>query len=202
MGSADERSFPMVHVDRGELVLKGAGILRADMEVIDVYRATIADYRNKLKRDEAPDLAGTPDVPAKSLEKGANRQRPFNMGIRKQMESMVHFLKNNGELIGVEVKVEKKRIDYTARMSVDGRSQHFLVEYKHVTGNLSSDCRRDLVMKLNVQLTGQIEGGRGKYAGQTSSIGPSSVASMHVHRRRSVRSSRRPKSRVAKLAST
>jgi putative sterol carrier protein len=162
-GSADERSFPMVHVDPAELVQKGAGILRADMEVIKVYRATIATYREKLKRDEAPDLAGSPDSLANSLENGANKQRPFNMGVRKQMEAIVNFLKNGGELTGVEVKVGQKRIDYTARMRIDGRSQRVMIEYKHVTGNLSSGRRAELVTKLDAQLTGQIRGGHGAY---------------------------------------
>jgi hypothetical protein len=152
-----------VHVDPAELVQKGAGILRADMEVIKVYRATIATYREKLKRDEAPDLAGSPDSLANSLENGANKQRPFNMGVRKQMEAIVNFLKNGGELTGVEVKVGQKRIDYTARMRIDGRSQRVMIEYKHVTGNLSSGRRAELVTKLDAQLTGQIRGGHGAY---------------------------------------
>ncbi|MGW4161406.1 HPC2 multi-domain protein [Streptomyces sp. NPDC004788] len=162
-GSADERSFPMVHVDPNELVQKGAGILRADMEVIKAYRAAIATHRNKLKLDEAPDLEGNPDGLANQLENGANKQRPFNMGIRKQMEAIVNFLQKGGDLTGVEVKVGKKRIDYTARMTTDGRTQHVMIEYKHVTGKLSTERRAELVTKLTAQLTGQIEGGRGKY---------------------------------------
>ncbi|MGW1717619.1 phage tail protein [Streptomyces sp. NPDC002156] len=162
-GSAEESSFPMVHVDPHELVQKGAGILRADMEVIKAYRAAIAAHRDKLKLDEAPDLEGNPDGLASQLEKGANKQRPFNMGIRKQMEAIVNFLQKGGDLTGVEVKVGKKRVDYTARMSIDGRAQHVMIEYKHVTGKLSTARRDELVTKLAAQLTGQIEGGRGKY---------------------------------------
>ncbi|MEV1063921.1 HPC2 multi-domain protein [Streptomyces sp. NPDC050263] len=162
-GSADERSFPMVHVDPAELVRSGAGILRADMEVIKAYRAAIATHRDKLKHDEAPDLEGNPDGLANQLENGANKQRPFNMGIRKQMEAIVNFLHKGGDLTGVEVKVGKKRVDYTARMSIDGRAQHVMIEYKHVTGTLSTERRAELVTKLTAQLTGQIEGGRGKY---------------------------------------
>ncbi|MFF7655290.1 HPC2 multi-domain protein [Streptomyces sp. NPDC007983] len=162
-GSADGRSFPMVHVDPHELVQKGAGILRADMEVIKAYRAAIATHQDKLKLDEAPDLEGNPDGLANQLEKGANKQRPFNMGIRKQMEAIVNFLQKGGDLTGVEVKVGKKRVDYAARMSIDGRAQHVMIEYKHVTGKLSTERRAELVTKLTAQLTGQIEGGRGKY---------------------------------------
>ncbi|WP_369185237.1 hypothetical protein [Streptomyces sp. Y1] len=163
-GSADERSFPMVHVDQGELVQKGSGILRADMEVIKAYRAAIATHQNKLTLDEAPALEGGPDGLANQLENGANKKRPFNMGIRKQMEAIVNFLQKGGDLTGVEVKVGKKRIDYTARMRIDGRTQHVMIEYKHVTGKLSTERRAELVTKLTAQLTGQIEGGRGKYA--------------------------------------
>ncbi|MFI1335110.1 hypothetical protein ACH4U7_34380 [Streptomyces sp. NPDC020845] len=162
-GSADERSFPMVHVDQDALVQKGAGILRADMEVIEAYRAAIATHRDKLKLDEAPDLEGNPDGLANQLETGANKQRPFNMGIRKQMEAIVNFLQKGGDLTGVEVKVGKKRVDYTARMSIDGRTQNVMIEYKHVTGTLSNKRREELVAKLTTQLTGHIAGGHGKY---------------------------------------
>ena len=162
-GSADERSFPMVHVDPQELVQKGAGILRADMEVIKAYRAAIATHQEKLKLDEAPDLDGNPDGLANQLEKGANKQRPFNMGIRKQMEAIVNFLQKGGDLTGIEVKVGKKRVDYTARMITDGQVQHVMIEYKHVTGKLSTERRAELETKLRAQLAGQIEGGRGKY---------------------------------------
>lgn len=162
-GSADPASFPMVHVDPTELVQKGAGILRADMEVIRVYRLEIATHRAKLNGDEAPDLEGSPDGLANQLEKGANKQRPFNMGIRKQMEAIVDLLRKGGDVTGVEVKVGKKRIDYTARMQIDGRSQHVMIEYKHVTGTLSSTRRAELVTKLDAQLAGQIRGGQGKY---------------------------------------
>ncbi|WP_258312033.1 hypothetical protein ACQ9ZG_17360 [Streptomyces araujoniae] len=165
-GSADKNSFPMVHVNTDENVQKGAGILRADMEVIKAYRAEIAAHQDKLKddeADEAPDLEGNPDGLANQLEKGANKKRPFNMGIRKQMEAIVDFLRKGELLTGVEVKVGKKRIDYTARMSINGKTQHVMIEYKHVTGTLSSERRSELIAKLTAQLTGQIEGGRRKY---------------------------------------
>ncbi|MFC8078012.1 hypothetical protein ACFUN8_21015 [Streptomyces sp. NPDC057307] len=162
-GSADKRTFPKVHVNLNELVQKGAGILRADMEVIKAYRAAIATHRNKLNLDEAPDLEGNPEGLANQLEKGANKKRPFNMGIRKQMEAIVNFLQKGEGLTGVEVKVGQKRIDYTARMRIDGQSQHVMIEYKHVTGKLSTERRAELTAKLAAQLTGQIEGGRGKY---------------------------------------
>ncbi|MFF2642148.1 hypothetical protein ACFVUB_20170, partial [Streptomyces niveus] len=162
-GSADKHSFPIVHVNPHELVQKGAGILRADMEVIKAYRAAIATHEANLKLDQAPDLEGNPDGLANQLEKGANKQRPFNMGIRKQMEAIVKFLQDGGDLTGIEVKVGQKRVDYTARIRSDDQSQHIMIEYKHVTGTLSNERRDVLVTKLAAQLTGQIEGGRGKY---------------------------------------
>ncbi|PPK63708.1 hypothetical protein V5P93_002203 [Actinokineospora auranticolor] len=163
-GSAAPGSFPMVHVDSADLVQKGPGILRVEMEVIKVYRDTIAAYRDKLKRDEAPDLEGDdPDGLANSLASGANKFQPLNVGVRKQMEAIVNFLKNNGELTGIEVHVGKKRVDYTFRAHVEGRSRHVMVEYKHVTGKLSDDVRDKRVAGLREQLFGQIDGSQGKY---------------------------------------
>ncbi|WP_274031554.1 phage tail protein [Streptomyces sp. MMBL 11-1] len=162
-GSADKLSFPKTHVDPDENVQKGAGILRADMEVIKAYRAEIATHQDKLKHDGAPDLEGNPDGLANQLENGANKKRPFNMGIRKQMEAIVNFLRKGEDLTGIEVKVGQKRIDYTARMRIDDKARHVMIEYKHVTGKLSSERRAELTAKLAAQLTGQIEGGRGKY---------------------------------------
>src|SRR4029077_2709766 len=84
-GTADEKSFPKVHVDRAGLVQKGAGILRSDWEVIDLYRREIGRVEKKLKLDGAPELEGGPYGPANHLEKGANKDRGFNRGVRKQM---------------------------------------------------------------------------------------------------------------------
>ena len=38
-----------------------------------------------------------------------------------------------------------------------------MIEYKHMTGNLSAERRTELATKLAAQLTGQISGGAGKY---------------------------------------
>jgi hypothetical protein len=164
-GSADEKIFPKVHVDRGALVQRGSGVLRSDLEVIDTYRAEIAKLMRvrREKEDEAPDLEGSPDAPAAQLEAGGNKDRSFNRGVRKQMEAIVKAIRGGTEITGIEVKVGKKRVDYTARMKIDGREQHVMVEYKHWTGKLTPTRAQELSQKLDVQLRGQIDGGGARF---------------------------------------
>lgn len=163
-GSAKESEFPKVHVDDGGLIQKNANILRSDREVIRAYLSEIAAVEAKLEDDEAPKLEGGPKGPANMLDKGANRDRSFNRGIRKQMEAIVKAIRDKVEITGVEVKVGQKRIDYTARILVGDKKVHALVEYKHWTGKLSAKRRVELRDKLKIQLEGQIYGGKGRFA--------------------------------------
>ena len=163
-GSADETMFPMVHVDAEALVQKGPGLLRSDWPVIEAYENEIAALENRLKDDEAPELAGGPYGPSEQLRAGARKRRAFTRGIRKQMEAIIKAIRAGEEITGIEVGVGKKRIDYTTRTKVDGNTVNNLVEYKHWTGKLSAARRAELSTKLQAQLEGQITGGAGRYS--------------------------------------
>lgn len=162
-GAADEAAFPKVHVDRGGLIKEGAGLYRADYKVIDLYERKVKPLLAKTDADGTPLLKGGPSGPPNSLKAGANRDRYFNMGIRKQMEAIIDAINRGLNLTGIEVKVGTRRIDYTLRKRIDGRMQNVLVEYKHWTGTLEPARAIELSNKLEAQLTGQILGGKGKY---------------------------------------
>jgi hypothetical protein len=164
-GSADEKTFPKVHVDKGGLVQKPAGILRSDWEVIDAYRIEMAAVVAKLDDDGAPIFKGGAWTgPANSLEAGEKRDRSFNRGIRKQMESIIHAIRTGTPITGVEVVVGQKRVDYTALLKISGKVQETMIEYKHWTGRMAPVRAAQLGVKLEAQLRGQIIGGGGKFA--------------------------------------
>lgn len=162
-GSADEDAFPRVHVDRGGIIRAGAGVYRADLEVIDVYEREVRPLLSKTDADGTPLLKGGPTGPPNSLKAGANRDQSFNRGIRKQMEAIVAAIRRGDNVTGIEVAVGKRRIDYTIRKRVDRKMQNVLVEYKHWTGRLDAERAAELSDKLAAQLRGQILGGKGQY---------------------------------------
>jgi hypothetical protein len=162
-GSSDEKSFPKVHVDEPGNVQRDPGLLRSDWPVIDEYEAEIGRVRDKLREDGAPEFRGSPDGPANQLRAGAKKDRSFNRGVRKQMETIVRAIRSGTKITGVEVVVGERRVDYTARKRVAGRLTEVMVEYKHWTGRLSPERREELRVKLRSQLIGHIEGGGSKY---------------------------------------
>jgi hypothetical protein len=163
-GSADEKYFPMVHVDEDALVQEGPGLLRSDWPVIYAYEAEIAGVEKRLADDGAPTLQGGPLGPSSQLRAGARKKRSFTRGIRKQMEAIVKAIRAGEDITGIEVVVGKRRIDYTTRTKVADKTVNNLVEYKHWTGKLSPARRAELSTKLQAQLEGQITGGKGRYS--------------------------------------
>lgn len=163
-GSADEKAFPMVHVDEAALVQEGPGLLQSDWPVIHDYEAEIAGVQKRLADDEAPQLKGGPLGPSSQLRSGGRKKRSFTRGIRKQMEAIVKAIRAGEDITGIEVVVGKRRIDYTTRIKIGTKSANVLVEYKHWTGKLTPARRTELSNKLQAQLEGQISGGKGQYS--------------------------------------
>jgi hypothetical protein len=155
-GGASEDMFPKVHVTRAGNVAVGAGIYRSDMVVIDAYRAAIAPLRpGWKKRDGAPKPTDSPDALPNSLENGANKERQWNIGVRKQMEAIIKAIRDGVKVTGVEVGLVDSRVDYTAIMN----GEKVMVEYKHWTGRLEPGVALQRALKLESQLTRHIEGG-------------------------------------------
>ncbi|MBT2245735.1 hypothetical protein JQK15_19660 [Sphingobium sp. BHU LFT2] len=169
-GSADTKKFPKVHVDQGGLVQEGADILRSDWEVIREYEQAIRPLKVKAGGsfqgvDGAPTIwttSGADSLP-NNLKNSQNKKRQFNRGVRKQMEAIIQAIHTGTDIRGIEVTIPQSRIDYVARLKIDGKTQDVMVEYKHWTGNLPEGRALLLAEKLEDQLARHISGGAGRF---------------------------------------
>ena len=115
-------------------------------------------------RDESPDFKGNVFGISNSLANGANRDRSFNRGIRKQMEAIILAVQNKENITGVELGLGASRVDYTTREKRGNTDIEVMVEYKHWTGHLTSKRGLELALKLESQLTRHIAGGAGRFS--------------------------------------
>ncbi len=148
-----ENQYPPVHVDQPGTVQSGTGLLRFDYKLKDDYGEAIAQAQ--LDADEAPGNAqglANQIVPGKPPE--------FLEGIRAQMLQIISDIKGGQDVTGVEVKIGRKRIDYTLEVQTATGIENVLVEYKHWTGKISKTRRPELVAKLTAQLTGFVDSAR------------------------------------------
>ncbi|GLY05344.1 hypothetical protein [Actinoplanes sp. NBRC 101535] len=161
-------TFPLVHVDKNDLIATGSGLLRAENEVVRTYQ----DEIDKVQKAHGP-LRGNPSEPVSQIN--GSPLPAYRIGRRKQMESIIRVIRSTprtGEqLVAVEEALGhgkgSTRPDYGVRGAA---GTEIMIEYKYWAAAPDPATLAKRLTSLRAQLRGHITGGVAKFGGKNVTI--------------------------------